>query len=76
MNINPVGMPVRTWCDFMVSELLAYGQVPYLQTESDWQDWGQRVCKLPGIAGLNPPNPMYFNNFYDWAERFNSAVPL
>lgn len=76
MNINPRDMPVKEWCDYMVDELLSYGQVPYLQDETEWQDWGQRICKLPGISGFNPPDPRFYDNFYDWAERFNSAVLL
>jgi hypothetical protein len=76
MNINPVGLSIKEWCDYMVDELLQYGQVPYLQDELNWQDWGQELCNLPGIAGFNPPNPRFYDNFYGWAERFNSAVIL
>ncbi len=76
MNINPIGMPIKLWCDFMVPELRQFGQVPILQNEADWQRWGQQVNKLPGIAGYNPPNPSFFTNFYDWAERFNQTVVL
>jgi hypothetical protein len=76
MNINPRGLLVREWCDYMVDELIGFGQAPFLQDETEWQRWGQEICKLPGIAGYNPPDPMFFNNFYDWAERFNSAVLL
>lgn len=76
MNINPRDMLVKEWCDYMVDELLTYGQAPFLQDETEWQAWGQHICRLPGIAGFNPPDPRAYDNFYDWAERFNSAVPL
>lgn len=76
MNINPINLTVQEWCDFMVDELLHLGQVPFLQDETEWQRWGQEICKLPQIAAYNPPNSAYFNNFYEWAERFNSTVPL
>lgn len=76
MNINPRGLTVKEWCDYMVDELMQYGQAPVIQDETDWQEWGQQICKLPTIAGFNPPDPRFFNNFYDWAERFNSAVVL
>lgn len=76
MNINPHGLTVQEWCDYMVDEVLHFGQAPFLQDEREWQQWGQEINKLPGVAKHNPPNPAFFNNFYDWAERFNSAVPL
>jgi hypothetical protein len=76
MNINPVGLSIKEWCDYMVDELVQFGQAPVLQDERDWQRWGQDICRLPGVAGFNPPNPGLFDNFYEWAERFNSAVPL
>lgn len=77
MNINPVDMAVKEWCDRMVLELGNYGQAPFLQDEAKWQDWGQQVCLLPGVAAFNPPNPsLFFDDFYLWATQFNLAVPL
>jgi hypothetical protein len=76
MNINPRNLTVKTWCDFNVPLLARYGQVPFLQNEADWQQWGVEICKVPGVAGFNPPDPRFFTNFYDWAAQFNSAVPL
>lgn len=76
MNIDPRGLTIKEWCDYMVDELIAYGQAPVLQSETDWQLWGQHVSQLPGIAAKNPPDPRHFDNFYDWAERFNLTVLL
>lgn len=76
MNIYPRGLTVKQWCDFNVPLLAQYGQVPFLTVESEWQHWGEVISKNPGIAAFNPPNPRFFDDFYDWAERFNSAVPL
>ena len=76
MNIDPRGMSIKTWCDWNVSAMAHYGQIPFLQDENKWKDWAMSVIKNPGIAGLNPPDPRYFDNFLEWAERFNSAVPL
>lgn len=76
MNIFPRGMAVKEWCDQNVPLLAVYGQAPFLQEESEWQQWGMSVCKNPGVAKFNPPNPLFFDDFYEWAERFNSAVPL
>ncbi len=76
MNIYPRNLSVKTWCDFNVPLLARYGQVPFIEQEENWQAWAVAVCKNPGIAVLNPPNPLFFNDFYEWAERFNSAVPL
>lgn len=76
MNIQPRNLSVKTWCDFNVPLLAQYGQVPFLKEEADWQEWGMAICKNPGIAAFNPPDPRFFSDFYEWAERFNSAVPL
>jgi len=76
MNINPIGMTVRDWCDWMVSELRQYGLVSVLDQERNWKQWAIRVSELPGLAGLNPPDPRGFDDFYEWANRFNGAVQL
>lgn len=77
MNISPIGLSIKEWCDRMVFELGVYGQAPFLQDETQWQNWGQQICLLPGVAGFNPPDPrLFFNDFYLWAEQFNLAVPL
>ena len=76
MIIYPRNLTVKQWCDFNVPQLAVYGQVPFLVDEADWQQWGVAICKNPGIAAFNPPDPRFFGDFYDWAERFNSAVPL
>lgn len=76
MNIQPVGLSIKEWCDYMVDELIQFGQAPQLIEEKDWQEWGSRVCAMPGVAAFNPPNSILFDNFYDWAERFNLTVSL
>lgn len=76
MSINPRDMTVKDWCDQNVPLLVRYGQVPFIQDPARWQDWGVSVIKNPGVAAFNPPDPRFFTNFYEWAERFNSVVPL
>lgn len=76
MNINPIGMAVKDWCDWMVSELRAYGLVAILDDPRNWRQWAIRVSELPGLAGFNPPDPRAFDDFYEWAQRFNGAVQL
>lgn len=76
MNISPRGMTIKNWCDQNVLPLAQYGQIPFLQKEEDWQHWGVSVIKNPGVAAFNPPDPRSFDDFYVWAERFNSTVPL
>lgn len=75
MNINPIGMTIKDWCDIMVEELIDLGQAPYVQND-DWQQWGREVLRLPDVAAFNPPDPTFFDNFYEWAQRFNSTVLL
>lgn len=66
---------MQRWCAAQVDELRAFGQIPYLRGE-DWRQWGRQVLTLPGLARYNPPDPYGFEQFTDWADRFNGAVPV
>lgn len=76
MTIDPRTTPIERWCDAMVLELRSLGQVPILQDETQWRLWGQQVLLIPGVARFNPPNPLRYEEFVDWACAFNLAVSL
>ncbi len=74
--IDPRGMNVQDWTDFMVQSLTGLSQPPRLDNPKKWQTWALVVCQSPRIAALNPPNPLFFVDWREWAERFNQTVDL
>lgn len=76
MTINPLGMNVMQWTDAMALQLFGYSQPPRLDDPNLWQGWALVVSQSPRIATFNPPNPLAFTEWREWAARFNEAVPL
>jgi hypothetical protein len=77
MTINPIGMDIKTWADAVVQELRRHRTTaPVLESGQPWQEWGLRVANLPALLGFNIPNPNNFDDFYEWACRFNGAIQL
>jgi hypothetical protein len=74
--IDPRGLTVIEWTDYMNDELLGFSLPPRLDSESDWQGWALSVCQSPRIAAFNPPNPLHYLDWMEWADRFNQAVEL
>lgn len=74
MIIDPRGLTVKEWCDYMVDELYQFGTIPTLQRERAWPQWAMAVIQLPGIAKFSPPDPRGFSTWLEWAERFNQTV--
>ena len=76
MNIDPRGLSVFEWTDFMATELLGRSLPPRLDDSDKWKGWALQVCQSPRIAAFNPPNPLQFDDWRQWAERFNQTVDL
>lgn len=76
MIIDPRGLSVIEWTDFMTDELLGFSLPPRLDDPTTWQTWALSVCQSPRIAVFNPPNPRQFTDWREWADRFNQAVDL
>jgi hypothetical protein len=74
--IDPRGMNVTQWTDFMTQSLTGLSQPPRLDNPTDWQIWALTVNQSPRIATFNPPNPLEFTNWRQWAERFIQTVVL
>lgn len=60
----------------MTTALLGYSQPPRLDDPHDWQVWALTVVQSPRIAAFNPPNPLEFTQWREWAQRFNQTVVL
>lgn len=74
--IDPRGMTVTQWTDFMAQNLTGYSQPPRLDDPGEWHMWALIVSQSPRIATFNPPNPLEFTDWRQWAERFNQTVTL
>lgn len=76
MILDPRGLTVTEWTDFMADELTGFSAPPRLDDPDYWQEWALTVVQSPRIAVLNPPNPLEYREWREWAERFNQAVDL
>lgn len=74
--IDPRGLTVQQWTDFMATPLIGYSQPPRLDNPREWQAWALVVVQSPRIAATNPPNPLEFADWSQWAQRFNQTVDL
>lgn len=76
MIIDPRGLSVIEWTDYMADELVGYTLAPRLDVPALWQSWALSVCQAQRIAQFNPPNPLEYADWSEWAERFNQTVEL
>jgi hypothetical protein len=73
--IDPRGLTVTEWCDAASLTLVRYGHIPILQDPREWKQWAFVVMQLPAIEGRQAPGPRGFDDWLEWAIRFNEAVP-
>ncbi len=78
MNVDPrLAKDMKEWVEYSTAPLSRLvGTVPILSTNIGWVDWAYNLIQLPEIQKFSPPDPRYFNNWQEWAFRFNQAVPL
>jgi hypothetical protein len=74
--INPTGMTVTDWTDSMVYSLEKYGSVSRLDDPEQWHGWAFGVIAFPYVGSQNPPNPVNYSDWLDWAYAFTRAVNL
>jgi len=67
---------VSDWCDLMVQELSPVVLAPRLLDENEWRHWAVSIVSNPGIRQFQPPDPEFFDDWREWAIRFNQAVGL
>lgn len=76
MNIDPRYLDVVEWTDFTAPLLEKYGRLPRLDNPEFWKEWALTLIQKPSIQSCQPPDPRYFDDWREWAFRFNQAVPL
>jgi len=74
--IDPRNMSVTDWTDSMVYTLEKYGTVSRLDDPDQWQNWALGVVAMFVIGQQNPPNPLSYNDWQEWAFAFTLAVNL
>lgn len=70
----PIIIGLRDWADQVVLDLRQYGAIPQLDDEEKWQEWAISFCVISGISQKNPPNPLYFSDWREWASRFAQVM--
>lgn len=76
--IDPRGMrDAREWVDFVTLPLQQIGVTPRrLDDPKNWKSWAFNVVQSAHLARFNPPDPRYFDDWMEWAFRFNQVVPV
>jgi len=74
--IDPRGMTVTDWTDSMVYSLEKYGTMSRLDDPEKWQLWALGVVSFFDVGKQNPPNPMDYTDWLEWAFAFTRAVTL
>lgn len=75
MNIiDPRGLTAVEWCDYTADNLAGIVAPMKISGEAEWKDWARHAVQNPRLGGLNPPNPNYFEDWREWADRFNQAI--
>ena len=70
----PVIIGLRDWADQICLDLDQYGPIPQLENEAEWQNWATSFCVISGISQKNPPNPIHFTDWREWASRFAQVM--
>jgi hypothetical protein len=74
--IDPRGLTAVQWTDFMILQLDPFAELPSIDSEDEWRIWALVANQSPAIAKTNPPDPWGFNDWREWAMRFNQVVDL
>jgi hypothetical protein len=75
MNVvDPRGLDPLEWVDRSTGLLIAV--IPLLKLESgdQWRRWGYHVRQILSLRGILIPNPDEYQDFEDWAMRFNQVI--
>ena len=71
----PVGMELQDWANQVCLDLSASGAVINILVDGkQWQKWALSFMNQPDISRFNPPNPLEFQDWVDWANRFVQTV--
>jgi hypothetical protein len=72
--VDPFYASIEAWADETVGMLYNLSAVPRLDAPGEWIGWATDLIGLPAIAAYNPPDPKTFDDWREWAMRFNEAM--
>ena len=72
--IDPRYLDVQEWCNLMVQNLAPLVNAPRLLDPKEWKVWANSVVSSPQVRVSHPPDPAFFDDWREWAFRFNQAV--
>lgn len=74
MSIDPIGMTFVEWASQSVLEYESFGYLPRPDNELEWRPWAAAVVLLPRIVEKDPPLPIAYPTWQEWAQRLNEAL--
>lgn len=72
--VIPYGMDAREWVDSTGDNLSSIVRPMRLDRGDQWVEWGQYVRSTLARRGILTPDSTQFNDFEEWAARFNSVI--
>lgn len=76
ITIDVRNISAQEWTSKSAFFLAPYGNPPKLTDETEWRSWARTVTNFPTVAGLLPPRPEGFDDWREWAVRFNQVAQL
>lgn len=70
--ITPIGIGVSDWFDSTTLDLVQYGVLP--RYSGDWKEVAALWLQNPNITSKQVPRPEPFDDWREWASRFNQAI--
>lgn len=69
----PTHMDLVDWANQVALDLDPFGTFGRLDDPTNWQGWAMQFLNNAAL-GRNFPNPYYFADWREWAERFTQAL--
>ena len=72
--IDPRGLEAREWLDYTGDNLASLVSIMVVSSGDDWREWGSHVRQVLTFRGILIPIPDLFEDWQEWAFRFNQAI--
>ena len=65
---------VVDWADYMFPSIEDFGVAVRLMDERDWKNWASGLSTIASLASLGVPDAYQFDDWREWAMRFNEVI--
>jgi hypothetical protein len=72
--VDPRGLTPREWCDYTADNLSGIMSPMKVDRDEDWRRFGAYALAQIRRFGVLPPDPLQFDDFEEWAFRFNQVI--